>query len=63
MLFRSDVEENFLHKGIAERNFTQTFSLGEYMVVKSASLEKGLLTIKIQREVPEAAKPKAIRIK
>jgi HSP20 family molecular chaperone IbpA len=33
------------------------------MVVKSASMEDGLLTVKIEREVPEEAKPKTIRIK
>ena len=58
-----DEEIEFLHKGIVRRNFTQTFTLGEYMVVKSASMEDGLLTVKIEREVPEEAKPKTIRIK
>jgi molecular chaperone IbpA len=59
----NDEEGDFLHRGIAGRNFTQTFTLGEYMVVKSASLENGLLTVKIEREVPEEAKPKTIKIK
>ena len=59
----NDEEGNFLHRGIAGRNFTQTFTLGEYMVVKSASLDNGLLTVKIEREVPEEAKPKTIKIK
>ena len=54
---------DYLHKGIAGRNFTQTFTLGEYMFVKSASLENGLLTVKIERELPEEAKPKIIKIK
>ena len=56
-------DSQFLHKGIAGRNFTQTFTLGEYMVVNSASLENGLLTVKIEREIPEEDKPKAIKIK
>jgi len=59
----NDNESEFLHKGIAGRNFTQTFTLGEYMVVKSASLENGLLSIKIEREIPEDQKPKTIKIK
>jgi len=59
----NEEEGDFLHKGIAGRNFTQTFTLGEYMVVKSASLDNGLLTVKIEREVPEEAKPKTIKIK
>lgn len=56
-------KSDYLHKGIAGRNFTQTFTLGEYMIVKSASLDNGLLTIKIEREVPEEAKPRQIKIK
>jgi len=59
----NDEKSEFLHKGIAGRNFTQTFTLGEYMVVKSASLENGLLSVKIEREIPEDQKPKTIRIK
>jgi len=54
---------DYLHKGIAGRNFTQHFTLGEYMVVKSASLDNGLLSINIERELPEEAKPKTIKIK
>lgn len=56
-------QADYLHKGIAGRNFTQTFTLGEYMIVKSASLENGLLTVKIEREIPEEAKPRQIKIK
>jgi molecular chaperone IbpA len=59
----NDDESEYLHKGIAGRNFTQTFTLGEYMVVKSASLDNGLLSVKIERDVPEEAKPRQIKIK
>jgi molecular chaperone IbpA len=59
----NDEDSDFLHKGIAGRNFTQTFTLGEYMLVKSASLENGLLTIKIEKEIPEEHKPRQIKIK
>jgi len=58
-----DEKSDFLHRGIAGRNFTQHFTLGEYMIVKSASLENGLLSINIERELPEEAKPKTIKIK
>jgi molecular chaperone IbpA len=58
-----DEKSDFLHRGIAGRNFTQHFTLGEYMTVKSASLENGLLSINIERELPEEAKPKTIKIK
>jgi len=59
----NDEKSEYLHKGIAGRNFTQTFTLGEYMTVKSASLENGLLSVKIERELPESAKPRQIKIK
>jgi molecular chaperone IbpA len=52
-----------LHQGIAKRLWTQQFVLGEWMVVKDASLKDGLLTIKIEREVPEELKAKTIKIK
>jgi molecular chaperone IbpA len=52
-----------LHKGIASRKFTRSFALGEYMEVSSASLENGMLIIKVIREVPEEKKPKTIKIK
>jgi len=67
LIIKSDRENEdkseFFYRGIAGRKFTQTFTLGEYMIVKSASLENGILTVKIEREVPEEAKPKTIRIK
>jgi molecular chaperone IbpA len=59
----NDDKADYLHKGIAGRNFTQTFTLGEYMIVKSASLENGLLSVKIEREIPDEAKPRQIKIK
>jgi molecular chaperone IbpA len=59
----NDDKDDFLHRGIAGRNFTQTFTLGEYMFVKSASLENGLLIVKIERDIPEEAKPRQIKIK
>jgi molecular chaperone IbpA len=59
----NDDKSEFMHRGIAGRNFTQHFTLGEYMSVKSALLENGMLIIKIERELPEEAKPKTIKIK
>jgi molecular chaperone IbpA len=51
-----------LHRGIATRAFRQTFNLADYVKVKSASLENGLLTVDLVREVPEAMKPRRIEI-
>ena len=59
----NDDKSEFMHRGIAGRNFTQHFTLGEYMIVKSASLENGLLSVKIEREIPDEAKPRHIKIK
>jgi molecular chaperone IbpA len=59
----TDREDNFIHKGIATRKFTRTFSLAEYIEVKSAEVENGMLCIMLEREVPEAKKPKQIKIK
>jgi molecular chaperone IbpA len=59
----TDKEDNFIHKGIATRKFTRTFSLAEYIEVKSAEVENGMLCIMLEREVPEAKKPKQIKIK
>jgi len=55
-------EKEFLHKGIAERNFIRTFKLAEYVEVKSAKLEDGLLRVQLERNVPDAMKPQKIDI-
>ncbi|GJE27925.1 Hsp20 family protein [Methylobacterium organophilum] len=55
-------ERQYLHRGIAARTFRQTFNLAEHVKVTGASLENGLLTIDLKREVPEALKPRRIAI-
>ena len=51
-----------LHRGIAARSFRQTFDLADHVKVTTATLEHGLLTIDLKREVPEALKPRRIDI-
>ena len=51
-----------LHPGIATRAFKQSFSLADHVKVTGASLENGLLTIELKREVPEELKPRRIEI-
>ncbi|KAB0266114.1 Hsp20 family protein [Microvirga brassicacearum] len=51
-----------LHRGIATRAFKQTFNLADHVKVTGASLENGLLTIDLKREIPEALKPRRIAI-
>ena len=55
-----DVE--YLHRGIAERNFTRSFRLAEHVEVQNATLKDGMLRVKLVRNVPEAVKPKRIAI-
>jgi molecular chaperone IbpA len=56
-------ETKFVHKGIAARKFTREFALGEYIEVTGAEVLNGMLTIKLERVVPEEEKPKTIKIK
>jgi molecular chaperone IbpA len=55
-------ERKFIHQGIAERSFERKFQLGDHVKVLGASLEHGLLKIDLQREIPEALKPRKIEI-
>jgi len=52
----------FLHRGIAERAFDLRFQLADYVEVKAAILENGLLHLDLKRELPESQKPRQIEI-
>jgi molecular chaperone IbpA len=56
-------EGEYLYKGIAGRSFERRFNLADYVVVKGASIDEGLLQIELEREFPEAMKPRRIDIK
>jgi len=60
-----DVNDNreYLHRGLAARDFEQTFTLAEYMNVVGAEVKDGMLKINIERIIPEALKPRQIEIK
>jgi len=58
----ASVQRTFLHRGLAERDFERRFQLADYVVVKTASLNNGLLSIDMKRELPEALKPRRIEI-
>ncbi len=51
-----------LYQGIAARTFERSFQLADYVQVKGARLENGLLHVDLEREIPEAMKPRAIPI-
>jgi molecular chaperone IbpA len=55
-------EKTFLHRGISARNFKRQFTLADHVEVKGARFENGLLVIELQREIPEAMKPRRIEI-
>ncbi len=56
-------EGEYLYRGIAGRSFERRFNLADYVHVKSASLDQGLLQIDLERELPEAMKPRRIEIR
>jgi molecular chaperone IbpA len=55
-------EGDFLYRGISTRNFKRQFSLADYVQVKRAGFDNGLLKIELVREIPEAMKPRRIAI-
>lgn len=57
-----DEKRNYLHQGIAARNFERRFQLADHVEVTGAKLANGLLYINLAREIPEALKPKQIPI-
>jgi molecular chaperone IbpA len=60
---KSEKEEKaFLHRAISARNFKRQFTLADHVEVKGARFENGLLVIDLQREIPEAIKPRRIAI-
>jgi molecular chaperone IbpA len=57
-----DEKGEYLHRGIATRSFERRFNLADHVRVISANLENGLLHINLEREIPEAMKPRTIEI-
>ena len=52
----------YIHKGISNRDFTRTFTLAEHVEVKSATVKNGILTIDLERNIPEEKKTKKVQI-
>jgi len=60
---KTDKEEGeYLHRGIAKRGFSRSFTLSDGMVVSGADLVNGMLTISLKKIVPEEKKPRLIEI-
>ena len=56
-------EDGVIHKGIAKRYFSKSFTIAEDVEVKGAELKDGLLKVSLERIVPESKKPRTINIK
>jgi molecular chaperone IbpA len=57
-----DEGREYIHRGISGRDFVRVFTLAEHVEVVGARQENGILTITLERQVPEEKKPKAIAI-
>ena len=57
-----DDRYTYAHKGIAERSFTRTFTLGEYVEVKEVTYKNGILDVYMELVLPEHKKPKKFEI-
>ena len=58
-----DVTAEFLHRGLAFRDFTRSWTLAEHMEVGEGCIKNGVLTIELKRVVPDALKPRVLKIK
>jgi molecular chaperone IbpA len=56
-------EPSYLHRSLATRDFTRTWTLAEHMEVGEGKIKNGVLTIELKRVIPESLKPRVIKIK
>ena len=57
------VEPTYLHRSLATRDFTRSWTLAEHMEVGEGRIKNGVLTIELKRVVPEALKPRVLKLK
>jgi molecular chaperone IbpA len=57
-----DSDWQYLHRGLASRDFTKVFPLAEHIKIKGAQIENGILTVMLERILPEALKPRVIEV-
>ena len=57
-----DIDEGIIHKGLAQRSFKRSFNLAEDIEVLKAQLKNGLLSIRMERIVPDEKKPQKIKL-
>lgn len=56
-------EATYLHRGLATRDFTRTWTLAEHMEVNEGKIKNGVLKIELKRVIPEALKPRVLKLK
>jgi molecular chaperone IbpA len=56
-------EPTYLHRSLATRDFTRSWTLAEHMEVGEGRIKNGVLTIELKRVVPEALKPRVLKLK
>jgi molecular chaperone IbpA len=57
-----DTEKMYHHRGLAARDFTRVWPLAQYVEVRGAQIDNGILTVKLERVIPDAMKPRKIEI-
>jgi molecular chaperone IbpA len=57
-----DADHQYLYRGLATRDFQKIFPLADHVEVKSSSIKNGILTIYLERIIPESLKPRIIPI-
>ena len=57
-----DIDEGVIHKGLAQRSFKRSFNLADDIEVQKAKLKNGLLSIRMERIVPDEKKPQKIKL-
>ena len=60
--FKDSKEPEYIHRGLAVRKFTKKFTLAEDVIVKNAAMKNGMLTITMEKIVPEGKKKRTIKI-
>ncbi|KPJ90300.1 MAG: hypothetical protein AMJ53_14015, partial [Gammaproteobacteria bacterium SG8_11] len=58
----AEQDRQYLYRGIAARNFERQFQLADHIKVTGANFKNGMLNIELEREIPEALKPRKITI-
>lgn len=59
---QTEMETDYIHRGIAARNFERKFTLADTIEVEGVTLHQGMLTIKLRNVIPEHKKPRKITI-